>query len=176
MDPRPVAGPERAGRHSADGFLGLPDAQERNERLAVGVGPVVQIPTISSRDLGSSVWGGGPTAVVVWTGDKIVAGALVNTIWSFGGTKGINSYKTSLFEPFFNYNFEHGWYIYSDPNIVANWEAKGTKWTVPLGGGVGRIIRIDKLPIKVSVGLFYNVVRPTFSGRWVLNTELTFIF
>ena len=74
-----------------------------------GVGPIVQIPTISSADLGSSVWGGGPTAVIVHTGDKIVVAALANALWSFGGTKGPggNSYNTSLFEPFFNYNFGH---------------------------------------------------------------------
>jgi hypothetical protein len=42
---------------------------------------------------------------------------------------------------------------------------------------VGRIIRIGgKLPIKLSAGLFYNVVQPTYSGRWVLNTNLTLIF
>jgi hypothetical protein len=115
-----------------------------------GVGSIVQIPTISSADLGSSVWGGGPTAVIVHTGEKIVAGALVNTIWSFGGTKGLggNSYNTSLFEPFINYNFGHGWFVYSDPNIIANWQARGTKWTVPLGGGGGRIVHVGKLPIK----------------------------
>jgi hypothetical protein len=43
--------------------------------------------------------GGGPTAVVVWTGDKIVGGALVNAIWSFGGTKGVNSYVLIDVEP-----------------------------------------------------------------------------
>jgi hypothetical protein len=143
-----------------------------------GVGPVVQIPTITSADLGSNVWGGGPTAVIVHTGDKIVAGALANAIWSFGGTKGPggNSYNTSLFEPFVNYNFGHGWYVYSDPNIIANWQAKGTKWTVPVGGGAGRIIRIGKLPIKLDAGLFYNVVQPISGGRWVLNSDLTLIF
>ena len=144
-----------------------------------GVGPVVQIPTISNADLGSSVWGGGPTAVVVWTGDKIVAGALANAIWSLGGTKGPfgNSYNTSLFEPFFNYNFGGGWFAYSDPNITANWQAKGIKWTVPLGGGVARIIKVGgKLPIKLAAGLFYNAVQPSSGGRWVLNANLTFIF
>lgn len=74
-----------------------------------------------------------------------------------------------------NYNFGHGWYFYSDPNITANWQAKGTKWTVPLGGGGGRIIRIGKLPIKLPAGLFYNVVQPTYGGRWVLNSDLTLI-
>ena len=39
-----------------------------------GVGPVVQVPTISSRDLGSSVWGAGPTAGAVYLNGPIVAG------------------------------------------------------------------------------------------------------
>ena len=143
-----------------------------------GVGPVIQIPTISSSDLGSSVWGAGPTAIIVYTGDKIVGGALVNAIWSFGGTKGPfgNSYNTSLFEPFINYNFGQGWFVYSDPNITANWQAKGTKWTVPLGAGGGRIVHVGKLPIKLNAGLFYNVAQPTYGGRWVLNAQLTMIF
>ena len=146
--------------------------------FTVGAGPIVQIPTITSSDLGSNVWGGGPTAVVVWTGDKIVAGALANTIWSFDGTKGPggNSYNTSLFEPFFNYNFGQGWFAYTNPNIVADWQTRGTKWTVPLGGGVGRVVHLGKLPIKLEAGLFYNVVQPTYGGRWVLNTDLTLIF
>ena len=144
-----------------------------------GVGPVVQAPTISSARLGSSVWGGGPSAVIVYTGGKIVAGALANTIWSFGGTSGPfgNSYNTSLFEPFFNYNFGDGWAFYSDPNITANWEAQETKWTVPLGGGISKITKIgDKLPIKLDVGVFYNVAKPTYGGRWILNTALSMIF
>ena len=53
-----------------------------------GLGPVVQIPTISDASLGSSVWGGGPTAAIVYTKGPWVVGGLVNNIWSFGGTHG----------------------------------------------------------------------------------------
>jgi hypothetical protein len=82
-----------------------------------------------------------------------------------------------LFEPFFNYNFGDGWSFYSDPNILANWKAQGTKWTLPLGGGIAKITKIGgKLPIKLAAGVFYNVVQPTYGGRWVLNTELAIIF
>jgi hypothetical protein len=80
-----------------------------------------------------------------------------------------------LWEQFIDYNFEHGWFVYSDPIISANWQAQGTKWTVPVGGG-GRIIRIGKLPIKLEVGLFYNLAQPAPRGRWVLNTDLALIF
>ena len=40
----------------------------------VGAGPIVQIPTASSPTVDSSVWGLGPTAVVVHTSENIVAG------------------------------------------------------------------------------------------------------
>ena len=143
-----------------------------------GVGPIVQIPTSTSAHLGSSVWGGGPTAVAVYTGGNIVAGALTNEIWSFGGTRGPsgNSYKTFFLEPFFNYNLPDGWLLFSDPNISANWQARGTKWTVPIGGGVGRFIHIGNLPVKLGVALFNNVVQPASGGRWVVNTVALLIF
>jgi hypothetical protein len=40
----------------------------------------------------------------------------------------------------------------------------------------GRIVRVGgKLPIKLSAGLFYNVVRPTVGGRWGLKADLKLI-
>jgi hypothetical protein len=104
-----------------------------------GAGPIVQAPTISNPRLGSNVWGAGPAAVLVYSGGPWVLGVLVNNVWSFGGTHGPDgtSYSNFLVEPFLNYNFGKGWFVYSDPLITANWEASGTKWTVPIGGGVG---------------------------------------
>jgi len=38
-------------------------------------------------------------------------------------------------------------------------------------------MRIEgKLPTKPSVGVFYNVVKPTNGGHWSLNTQLAIIF
>jgi hypothetical protein len=54
-----------------------------------GVGPVVQVPTISDKTLGSNIWGAGPTAVAVHIGGGAwVYGALINNVFSFGGTSG----------------------------------------------------------------------------------------
>ncbi len=143
-----------------------------------GAGPILQIPTLSSTTLGSSVWGGGPSAVVVWSGGPWVAGALANAVWSLGGTRGVagNSYETFLVNPFAAYNFDDGWYVTTAPNIIANWQATGTKWTVPLGGGGGRTFRIGSLPVDLAVSAYYNVVRPEFGPRWQLSTALTFVF
>ncbi len=152
-------------RHDANGWLW-------------GVGPVVQVPTISSKTLGSSVWGGGPSAVIVWSGGPWVAGALVNNIWSLSGTPSPagNSFATFLANPFVAYNFDSGWYISSSPNITANWQYSGTKWTVPIGGGVGRVFQVGALPVDLSLSAYYNVIRPSVGGTWQLSTQLTLVF
>jgi hypothetical protein len=143
-----------------------------------GVGPVVQLPTISSATLGSSVWGAGPSAVIVYSGGPWVAGTLLNNVWSLGGTPGPsgNSYSNFLANPFVAYNFDGGWYLSSAPNITANWQVSGTKWTVPIGGGGGRIFLIGTLPVDLSVSAYYNAIRPTFGANWQLSTQLTFVF
>ncbi len=99
-------------------------------------------------------------------------------MWSFGGTHGPdgNSYNNFLTQPFVNYNFGAGWYVSSSPIITANWEAKGTKWTVPIGGGAGRVFKVGKLPINVSLAAYYNLVKPQYSADWQLRTQLTLIF
>lgn len=145
-----------------------------------GIGPVIQMPTISSSTLGSNVWGGGPTAVLVYMKGPIVAGVLANSIFSFGGTtgRGGTSYTTFLTQPFINYNFGEGWYASMAPIITAGWPAVQNKaWTVPIGAQAGRVIKLGgKLPINLAIGAYYNAVRPEYGATWQLRTQITFIF
>jgi hypothetical protein len=143
-----------------------------------GVGPIVQIPTATSPTLGSSVWGLGPTAVVVKTTEHVVAGVLINNVFSLGGHAApfANRYAQFLVEPFFNYNFGHGWFAGTSPIITANEYGSGQKWTVPVGAFAGRVIRVGKLPVKLSIGGYYNAVRPQFGPTWTLQTVVAFIF
>jgi len=142
-----------------------------------GVGPVVQVPTVSSVTLGSTVWGGGPTAVAVRTAGPWVYGALVNNIWSFGGTPKVDKYNNFTTQPFLNYNFGHGFYIGTSPIITANWLARGDHaWTVPVGGQVGQIVKLGRLPINLSLGAYYNVLRPEYGSTWQVRSQVTFIF
>jgi hypothetical protein len=145
-----------------------------------GVGPVIQVPTISDKTLGSNVWGAGPTAVLVYMKGPIVAGVLANSIFSFGGTsgRGGTEYTSFLTQPFFNYNFGGGWYAATAPVITATWPTPENKaWTVPVGAQAGRIIKLGgKLPVNLAIGAYYNVVRPEFGATWQLRTQMTFIF
>ena len=64
------------------------------------------------------------------------------------------------------------------PLITANWEADtGNRWTVPIGGGFGRIFKIGHQPINANIAAYYNVVTPDDTGaNWQLRAEWTFLF
>ena len=64
----------------------------------------------------------------------------------------------------------------SSPIVTANWEAAGTKWTVPIGGGAGRVFKIGKLPINLMLAGYYNLVKPQYGADWQLRSQMTLIF
>jgi hypothetical protein len=145
-----------------------------------GVGPIAELPTITSKTLGSNVWGLGPAVVVVKLAGPIVTGVLVNNVFSLGGTSGPGGTRYSLFtvNPFFNYNFGEGWYVGTSPIITANWQTSGNNaWTLPVGADIGRVIKIGgKLPVNFQIGAYYNALRPQFGPTWQLRTQVTLIF
>ena len=105
-------------------------------------------------------------------------GALANNIWSLGGRQGIsgNSYNNFLTQPFVNYNFGGGWFVSTAPIITSDWQAKRTKWTFPFGGSVGRVIQIGKLPVNLSLGAYYNAIRPVDGSDWQMRSQMTLVF
>jgi hypothetical protein len=82
-----------------------------------------------------------------------------------------------LLQYFINYNLPGGWYLTSSPIITANWEANSdNRWTVPVGGGIGKIHRIGKLPVNVQLAAFYNVETPDGGPEWQLRFQFQFLF
>jgi hypothetical protein len=124
--------------------------------------------------------GRGPTAVLVYLNGPWVAGALVNNVWWFGGTTGRTgtNYNMFLVQPFVDHSFGEGWYVGTSPIITANWLTSGDHaWTLPVGGSVGRVIKIGgKLPVNLSIGAYDNVLRPNYGTTWQLWTQVTIIF
>jgi hypothetical protein len=143
-----------------------------------GAGAIAQLPTTSDSALGSYRWGFGPSFVLLHLakGDPWVYGFLVNNVWSVGSGAG-GSYNDFLLQPFVNYNFEHGLYLTSAPILTANWKASGSQqWTVPVGGGVGKIFHIGRLPVNAQISAYYNVARPDFGPNWQIRAEVQLMF
>jgi hypothetical protein len=144
-----------------------------------GVGPVFQLPTNSAAELGNRNWGMGPSAVVLHLekGSPWVYGVLVNNIWSLTSDKQGGAYNNGLVQPFVNYNFEGGLYLTTAPILTVNWKAENSQqWTVPLGGGVGKIFHLGKLPVNTQISAYYNVVRPDFGANWQIRAQVQLMF
>lgn len=144
-----------------------------------GAGAVAQLDTASNDRLGQGAWGLGPTAVALHVGKTWVYGALINNVWSISEDNGRSSVNQMLIQPFVNYNFpdKPGRYLTFAPIITANWEAtSGQEWTIPLGIGIGQIMRIGKQPVNIQVSGYYNVERPDDAALWQLRLQLQLLF
>ena len=141
-----------------------------------GVGPVFTLPTGTDPQLTSGKWSAGPTAVALKMDGPWVYGALFNQQWSFAGW-GDQEVNAMLIQPFVNYNFKGGWYLTSSPIITANWKADSdNRWIVPLGGGGGKIVKLGKLPLNISLQGYYNVVHPDEGPDWQLRFQVQLLF
>ncbi|MEN8779570.1 MAG: hypothetical protein ABF292_00585 [Desulfobacterales bacterium] len=141
-----------------------------------GVGPVLLIPTNTDDRLGPDKWGAGPSFVALTMPGNWVVGSLFSNVWSFAGS-GDNDVNLFSWQYFVNYNMADGWYLVSAPIITANWEAdSGDEWTIPFGGGIGKIFRIGKQPMNFNMQAFYNVEKPDNGADWQLRFQLQFLF
>ena len=141
-----------------------------------GVGPVFLIPTATDDALGSDKWGAGASVVVLTMPGHWVVGSLISNVWSFAGS-GDQDVDLFTWQYFVNYNLADGWYLTSAPIITANWEAdSGNKWTVPFGGGAGKIFKIGKQPVNGQASAYYNVEKPDSGPDWQLRLQLQFLF
>ena len=144
-----------------------------------GAGPVVQVPTHNSKELGNDNWGMGPSFVVLHLehGDPWVYGVLMNNVWSLSKDKEGGSFNDGLMQPFVNYNFSGGLYLTSSPIMTVDWKARSSdQWTVPIGGGVGKIFHLGKLPVNSQIAAYYNVEKPEFGADWQIRAQIQLMF
>jgi len=169
----------------ADNAFGLGDinptvflSPAKPSKLIWGVGPTMTLPTATTGQLGSGRWSAGPAAVGLFMDGPWVVGALANQQWDFAGW-GNQHVNAFLMQPFVNYNISHGWYLVTAPIITADFSASGDNhWTVPVGGGGGKLWRIGKvgLPVNTQLQAFYNAETPEFGPDWQLRAQVQLLF
>jgi hypothetical protein len=138
--------------------------------LTWGVGPIVSFPT-GGDDFGTGKWSAGLSLVALTMPGHWVVGALVNNVWSFAGDENRADVNFMTFQPFINYNFT-GFYFTFSPIVTANWEADSdNQWTVPLGLGIGKLVKFGKLPVNINASYYYNVVYPDYGPQTQLRLQ-----
>jgi hypothetical protein len=141
------------------------------------LGPQVDRPTSSRDPLTAGTWSAGLASVAFAVEGVRLYGALPSERCELAGGVDRGSSNAVLVQPFVNYNLLDGWYLTSVPVINADWTAPpGQRWTVPVGGGIGRIARIGDMPLSFQAGYYYNVERPDGGADWALSFQLRLLF
>ena len=168
------------------GASGLGDMQptflfspKKPRKLIWGAGPIFQLPTATSRYLGQGKLGIGPNVVVLAMPRHFVMGVLINNVWSVAGSGSRTDVNQMLMQYFVNYNMKKGWFLNTSPIVTANWNstaASGSVWTVPFGGGVGRIMKLGMQPVNISVQAYGNAVHVPQTSPWTVRGSFALLF
>ena len=147
-------------------------------KLIWGVGPVFQLPTATNTFLGQGKLGLGPSIVLLSQPGHWTLGILANNVWSVAGSGSRPDVNQFLFQYFINYNLKKGWFITWQPTLTADWEAtnKEGQWTVPFGGGIGRIMKLGNQPVLLTTQFYGNAVHPQGTPAWSMKLQISFLF
>jgi hypothetical protein len=148
-------------------------------KLIWGAGPTFLIPTATDNVLGTGKFSIGPSVVALVQPGKWTLGVLVSNLFSVAGPSNRANVNAFTLQYFINYNLKKGYYVTLAPIITANWNApSGNVWLVPVGGGIGRIMRLGFQPVNVSVQAYGNAKRPDNfpSPTWQLKFQIAFLF
>jgi hypothetical protein len=149
-------------------------------KVTWGVGPTFVFPTATNtKYLGQGKLSMGPTVVALVQPPHFTIGFLTNNYWSVAGHSDRNKPAVNQFllEYFVNYNMKKGWYLLTAPIMTANWRAaSGGVWTVPFGGGVGRIMKLGFQPANLNLQFYGNAVYPTGGSTWTMKFTIALLF
>jgi len=147
------------------------------DKVIWGAGPSINMPTAKEDQLGSGKWSAGITGVALTVPKWGSVGILGRQLWSFAGDSDRTNVDQTLIEPFLNYNLDNGWFLLTDIVMTANWEAdSNNRWTIPLGGGVGRVFKVGKQAINSRLEAYCNVEQPDGAPDYYINFTWQFLF
>lgn len=102
---------------------------------------------------------------------------ILQNIWSFAGPGDEPDVNKFTFQYFLNYNLNNGWYLTSSPIMTADWEKpSGEEWTIPIGGGIGKLVRFGNQPVDFKLQGFGNVEAPDGGPEWSIMFAVKFLF
>jgi hypothetical protein len=141
----------------------------------LGLGPTFIFPTAASDDTGQGKYQAGPAGIVGYLSKKWILAAFVQNWTSFSGDSDRPDVNQMNLQPIAAYFLPHGWSIGYSGNILANWEANGDEvWTVPIGIGIGKVIKFGRLPVKIVLAGQWMPIHPdTFGQKWNVQISVS---
>jgi hypothetical protein len=141
----------------------------------LGAGPTAIFPTATSGFTGQGKWQLGPSVVVGYLTKEYFLGVFPQQWWSIGGQHGRPNTNQMNLQPIATLFFGKGWSFGYSGNILANWNAPSEDvWTVPVGLGLGKVVKLGRLPVKIQLAVQYMPVHPRISGQeWNVQVQIT---
>ena len=138
-----------------------------------GVGPAIVVPT-GTDFISGDKWALGPTAVVVKQESGWTYGALVNHVWSVGGS-GSQSINNTFLQPFVSYTTKDAWTVGLNAESTYDWTH--SQWTVPINATVSKLTRIGKQAVSLGVAARYYADSPAAGPHgWGARATVTLLF
>lgn len=147
-----------------------------NPAISVGLGPQITAPTATDSAVGSEKWSAGFAHVLFdASSPKIQYGYLLTWQTSFAGDSSRRDVNVGALQPFVFYQLGDGLYLRSSAVMVNDFDSGD--YTVPLGLGIGKVMKTDKAVINAFIEPQYSVFD---SGNafpeWQIFTGLNFQF
>ena len=144
-------------------------------KFTFGIGPSFSAPTATSDYLGTGKWTAGAAAVVFANvSPKFQTGALAIWRTDFAGDQQREDVDIFAFQPFAFFQINNGFYFRSAPTW--NFNLNNGDYNVPLGFGVGKVLKINKTVLNFFVEPQYSVLhqgnnQPLFQVYSALNMQ-----
>ncbi len=138
-----------------------------------GLGPIFLLPTATDDVLGADKWGIGPNALLLKLSGQWTYGALVNHIWSIGGS-GINDINATFFQPFMTYSTKTGASFSVASENTQSWDNK------IFGGFVGtyfaKVTKFGNQMVQLGGGPKVYYGNNPFNPDWGIRFNMIFLF
>jgi len=140
----------------------------------LGAGPTFIFPTATSTFTGQGKVQVGPSVVAGYLTKEFFLGVFPQQWFSISGSPARPDTSQLNLQPIAALFFGDGWNIGYSGNILANWKASsGDVWTVPVGVGVGKVVKLGRLPVKFQLSLQYMPVHPQDAQEWDVQVQIT---
>ena len=138
----------------------------KSSGLTWGAGPVIVLPSTSEPTLGSGKFSAGPTAIVLKQAGRWTVGALWNQTWSFSGDPARDDVNQMFLQPFLAHQLTKTVTVTLQSETVANWNASGEQWTVPVMVSVAKLSAFGSFPASYQFGVAGYAVHPEGGPTW----------
>jgi hypothetical protein len=138
-----------------------------------GIGPIFLLPTATNNFLGANKWGLGPNAVVLKLSGQWTYGALVNHVWSVGGS-GSTEINATFIQPFMTYATKTGSSFSLASENTQSWDNS------IFGGFIGayyaKVTKFGKQLVQLGGGpkVFYG--NNPFNPDWGIRVNVILLF